>query len=269
MQDMHGKLAAHQSQGERGLVSQGSQTSQVNQENPKKKGKSTNICENAETKYWRVKLHFDQKNQKMPFLFRKDGIRKKIKTHFFKWIKKLLDKKNEQLFKGDVSEKKIKFKKLHQDTISSINLNFNSILLQQTVYEIYHKDCKQNENLIEKLKKKMSETEEFSTSKISCTPLSLLYNDYLHGPQFAKDLKKIEKDIHEQQEQAEPEDKEFILLYVDIYKEYCKFFVDYFTKTLANQRSKPTNKKRSESEALSNSETTCDKTLSNGEVESF
>jgi hypothetical protein len=91
----------------------------------KKKGKSNPLPEQAEDIYSKLKLHYENKNEKIPHLFRKDGIRKKIKTHFFQWIKKNLDRKTKEA----TANKKSKFKKLNQDTIKNINIRFNSVLL--------------------------------------------------------------------------------------------------------------------------------------------
>ncbi len=270
MQDTHGHLMHHQDESRRStstdstaftLKEKKELVTPVVHMNPgktaatdqpeKKKGKSTLLSEKAEGKYWRVKHYYEQTKRKMPFLFRKDGIRKKIKTHFFKWVQKNLDKRLQKL----LGDKKVKFKKLNQDTISSINLKFNSSLLLKTVYEVYTADCKENEYLIEKLKqeKTTSNTKESQKYKID-DRLCDIFQDYLNNKQFYKDLRNIEKDI-ELQAQAEPEDREYISLYMDIYKEYSACFVEYFTRTLANDRKCAKNKTK-RTDADSNGEKT-------------
>jgi hypothetical protein len=201
----------------------------------KKKGKSNPLPEQAEDIYSKLKLHYENKNEIVPHLFRKDGIRKKIKTHFFKWIKKNLDRK----IKEATSEKKLKFKKLNQDTIKNINLKFNSDLLQKTVLEVYDKDCEKKDLIEILLKNSNKEISEFLK-----TPLYLLYNDYFYGNQYKKDFKKIQKKINYLIEEEETEeDKEFILLYLEIYEIFSENFVDYYMKTMPNKRSFPTNRR--------------------------
>jgi hypothetical protein len=202
----------------------------------KKKGKSNPLPQQAEDIYSKLKLHYENKNEKVPHLFRKDGIRKKIKTHFFQWIKKLLDNK----IKEATSEKKLKFKKLEQNTIANINLKFNSDLLQKTVIEVYDKDCEENNKLIETLLKNSNK----EISEFLDTPLYLLYNDYFDGNQYKKDFKKIKKKINYLIEEEETEeDKEFILLYLKIYEIFSENFVNYYMKTMPNKRSFPTNRR--------------------------
>jgi hypothetical protein len=225
-----------------------------NIKNDKKKGKSNSLPKQAEDIFLKVKTHYENKNDKIPHLFRMDGIRKKIKTHFFKWIKKNLDQKIFQLTKN----KKLKFKKLEQNTIANINLKFNSDLLQKSVFQVYDKDCEENRKLMQMLSEKIilkKETEkenekilkfeEFKESlEFLNTPLYLLYTKYFYGNQYKKDFKKIQKKINYLIEEEETkEDKRFILLYLKIYEIFSENFVDYYMKTLPNKRSFPTNQR--------------------------
>jgi hypothetical protein len=215
--------------------------------NDKKKGKSNPLPEEAEDIYFKVKLHYENKNEIVPHLFRKDGIRKKIKTHFFKWIKKNLDQK----IKEATGDKKLKFKKLEQNTIANINLKFNSDLLQKSVFQVYNEDCEKNKKLMQMLREKIisqKEKEKISGLKESLefldTPLHSLYNKYFKSKQYKKDFKKIKKKLNYLIEEEETEeDKEFILLYLKIYEIFSENFVNYYMETLPNHRSFPTNRR--------------------------
>jgi hypothetical protein len=206
-----------------------------NQTSIKKKGKSTPLPEDIEKIIHQIKTHYENKDQKVPSLFRKDGIRKKIKTHFSDWIKKLIDEKKFQV----TGDKKSKFKKLNQDTIANINIRFNSVLLNKTLFEVYYDDCEENKNLIQILLNN-SNTE---ILQFLDTPLYLLYNEYLISLEFKKDFKKIEKKINNLKKEAETEeDKKIISFYLKIYEIFSENFVDYFMKTSPNQRSSETNR---------------------------
>jgi hypothetical protein len=208
-----------------------------NQTNIKKKGKSTPLPEDAENIFLKVKTHYENKNKKVPCLFSKVGIRKKLKTHFFKWIKKLMGQKIIQV----PGHKKSKFKKLNQGTIANISLKFNSVLLNKTVFQVYDEDCEENKKLIQILLNNSNK----ETLQFLYTPFYLLYNDYLESKQFIKDFKKIQKKINYLLEDAETEeDKNIISLYLEIYEIFSENFANYFMKTCPNHRSFPTNRRR-------------------------
>jgi hypothetical protein len=229
----------------------------------KKKGKSTALPEEVKNIFLKVKTYYQFKNEIVPSLFRKDGIRKKIKTHFFKWIKKLSD---EKIIEVPGDDEKSKFKKLNQDTISNINLEFNSVLFKKTVFEVYYEDCKENKKLIQILLKNNKEILHFLN-----TPLYLLYKDYLVSKEFKKDFKKIAKKIKNLKEEAKcEEDKKIISLYLEIYQVFTKNFENYFIETSPNHRSSSTNRMRnSESEPEESFDLTNEEISSNCESESF
>jgi hypothetical protein len=217
--------------------------------NDKKKGKSNPLPEEAEDIYFKVKLHYENKNEIVPHLFRMDGIRKKIKTHFFRWIKKTLDQKTKEA----TGDKKLKFKKLEQNTIANINLKFNSDLLQKSVFQVYNEDCEENKKLMQMFSEKIILENEKEKEKISGLEESLelldtrlysLYNKYFKSKQYKKDFKKIKKKINYLIEEEETEDdNRFILLYLKIYEIFSENFVDYYMKTMPNHRSFPTNRR--------------------------
>lgn len=182
----------------------------------------------AEECYTKIKSHFEERKKSIPSIFRKDGIRKKIKTHFFQWMKKLLESQLKKVL-GEES-RKFRFKKLNQNTIASINLKVNSDLLQKTVFEVYSADSEDNSSLILKLKENLNE--EFLNF-----PLHILYDDYLKGKQFLRDFKKIERKINSICEFEDEEDRPVILLYLKVYKEFSENFIHYFMNTSPNQRS--------------------------------
>jgi hypothetical protein len=225
---------------------QGKISSDENSINDKKKGKSNPLPKQAEAIFFKVKTHYENKNEKVPHLFRMDGIRKKIKTHFFQWIKKNLDQKIFQL----TNYKKLKFKKLQQNTIANINLKFNSDLLQKSVFQVYDKDCEENKKLmqmfsekiiLEKETEKISKFEEFE--EFLDTPLHSLYKRYFKSNQYKKDFKKIKKKLNYLIEEEETEDdKKFILLYLKIYEIFSENFVNYYMETSPNKRSFPKNR---------------------------
>jgi len=202
-----------------------------------KKGKSIALPEEVSTIYAVLKEYYE----KLPAIFRLDGIRKKLKTHFFNWLKRLLDQKLIKI----PDYKKTKFKKLNQDTLSNINLSFNSILFKKTVYEVYSDDSVENQNLMQTLilNYNFSNQESDTLMLFLITPLDQVYDLYLESPEFKSDFKKIERKTRKEADDSDPGEKQYILLYLEVYKLLSTGFVKYYMSTVPNQRTSPTNRR--------------------------
>lgn len=204
--------------------------------NKKKKGKSAPLSKEVEDIYFKLKLHYENKNEKMPCIFRRDGVRKKIKTHFFDWIKLLVDKTLQKLSLN----KKLKFEKLKQSTISNINLKFNSELFKKTVFQLYSEDSARNKYLLHALELTLNQ-QLLCAPLLASTSLNDLYKQYLASKQFKKDYQKIEKKTLELKDEAREEEKHIIPLYLVIYRNFSENFVEYYATTQPNNERYNTN----------------------------
>ncbi len=181
------------------------------------KGKNSDLKIGDEV-YEKIKIKY----QNIPRKYKPDGVRKKIKVHFLKYIKEILDK--------FLSELKIKSKleKLNQKIISKVNIKVMHQFLIDEVSNIYQKDENDyNKNLVRQLLN--SNREDIKMFLI--TPLWSHYDSYLVSHYYQKHFYKLV--------QKESDDD-----YLELYQEFAGNFILYFFSTDPNTRSDETNKKR-------------------------
>jgi hypothetical protein len=194
------------------------------------KGKSKGLPVEVESFYALLDEHF----QKRPSIFRPDGIRKKQKTHFLNWLKKLFEKKLVRI----PNFERTKFKKLNQNTLSNINLSFNSSLLNKPVYKVYNDDDSlQNKQLMEALYNTYNIPDRDNLMLFLETPLWEVYYMYLESSEFESDLIEIEnKTVRKHLNEASLRDKPYILRYREIYEIFSREFVKYYMGTAPNKK---------------------------------
>ena len=202
----------------------------------KLKAKQNILDKELEKLFVKVREHYKSRNKQIPSIFRRDAIRKKIKTKFFRWLRNILNKKLREI----PGEKKSKFEKLQQSKIARINLAYNSALFNRSLSEIYMEDESQlNIKLIKTL---VAMRENISiTNNFLDVPLFQLYQDYSRGKQFRRDFNKIKKKINLNVYPSSQIDKEVIPLYFEIYEKMSKIFMEYYKTTCENKRGSSTN----------------------------
>ena len=76
------------------------------------------------------------------------------------------------------------------------------------------------------------------------TPLYQVYDLYLESPEFKSDFKKIERKTRKEADSnSDPQEKQYILLYLEVYKILSREFVNYYMSTVPNQRTSLTNRR--------------------------
>jgi len=206
-----------------------------NERRSEKKGKSNPLPEEVSSIYTKLKEYYSE----LPAIFRLDGIRKKQKTHFFKWIKRILDQKIAKIS----GYKKTQFKKLNQNCIAKADLKFNSALFKKTVCEVYFDDSVENNNLMQVLINNYNNEECDTLMLLLDTPLYQVYDLYLESPEFKSDFKKIERKTRKEADDSDPQEKQYLLLYLEVYRILSREFVNYYMSTVPNERSTPTNRR--------------------------
>lgn len=211
----------------------------------KLKAKQNILDKELEKLFAQVREYYKSRNKQIPSIFRRDAIRKKIKTKFFRWLRNILNKKLREI----PGEKKSKFEKLQQSKIARINLEYNSALFYRSLYEIYMEDESQHNikliktlETLEKMGENINKNKNIDiTNNFLDVPLSQLYQDYSRGKQFRRDFNKIKKKINLNVYPSSQIDKEVIPLYLEIYEKMSKIFMEYYKTTCSNKRSSGTN----------------------------
>jgi hypothetical protein len=197
-------------------------------ENSVKKGKSFSISQDTNSIFSKLKCHYENKKKKVPALFRRDCIRKKIKSHFMTWIHLQLNKTLQIVFPS------IKLKKFNHSAISNITIKLNSELLNKTLFELYPQYF-ENTNLLKNLKDNLIEQD---LVQITLTPLHELYKDYLYSSDYDEDLEEVKKTVLENNgmDEKNPEDRQLLMWYMFIYNNFSENFVEYFRNTQPNTK---------------------------------
>lgn len=211
----------------------------VNSEN-KITGKSKRLEKEVDDYFKELKKFCKIYNYKVPQIFRPDGIRKKIKTHFFKWIKNELEIKLRKI----PGYEKNKFERLNQKLINKINIEFNHDLMIKNVFQIYTEDSKENKKLIENLTIHSYFNNIEEDLLFLKSTLFYLYGDYLNSAQFITDYENLEKEyIDLKKQENNPKLKKFYDSYLKTYKKFSEIFAIYFMTTKPNKRTCSTNRR--------------------------
>ena len=140
------------------------------------------------------KTNRDRKNDK-------DNIMKKIKSKFFKSIKKILKEKVQIKYKMKKS-----FKFITQKFISSISIENNKSFWEETLLEFCEKYLSKDNKALELMKE----------DKIGEITFKDLYNDYLESGEFEEGVLSVKNEENVDQN------------YIDNYINYAKGFINYF-----------------------------------------
>lgn len=158
----------------------------------------------------------------IPRKYQQDGIFKKIKVHFLKYVKKILNRKLNEIASNHPYIKIYEiFNNLDNKTISTISIKSECKFINSNLLEIYKADkSKINIYLIELL----YEYSDKNFKEFLISPLKEIYSNYLKTDEWKIIIEKVKYNKKNDE------------LYTKLFTELSKIYVYYFNWTLHNER---------------------------------
>lgn len=167
----------------------------------------------------------------IPRKYKPDGVFKKIKVHFLKFLKLRMSSIKENITSLNGYKD---FENIDQNIVTKVNIEIEAKLLLLNPYQFYMEyGSEYNKILIEKVCKEVNDDLKYFLT----SPLYIIYGeDYLNSCYFEKSFKKIK------------ENQKNSTIYCELYYELAtKYYVDYYMSTEQNFKRKLPNTSQSQS----------------------